>query len=215
MSYEGYSICFCKNGHRVGIVGVYEAAIDICPVCDSTQIFTEEVDLTNGCSCNDNSCCSHEKKRNITGYTEKPCEVCDSKGYIKVPVHSQEFQCSKCLPHVPVETCGECYGTGKVWKLLERTEAVVCPSCKGRGTTFIPMFEISDLINKNIEEKDIHEQTLMVSCVCGKFDVSLKKDEEAICPFCKRKYKAEEELDLNYWCHATELVAKEITEKQS
>jgi len=149
MSYEGYEVKYCSNGHKKDVVDALSTMYDDEDVkpcfCGSDEEYWDSVDETNGCECAHLSteelsdgiqCCAHEKVTKIIGYTMVPCKTCN--GETMVLDKQQEGCCGK-------PDCPECFGT-KI-KYVDSTVNIkrMCPKCFGRGTEPIPVYDISIL----------------------------------------------------------------------
>ena len=91
MSFEGYSNIFCGKGHFITSQDVYNEEEVFC-LCGNTDRFSELIDETNGCFCDelkeDESCPACSKilrEENIIGKSPMKCPECyDGKvGVIK------------------------------------------------------------------------------------------------------------------------------------
>lgn len=82
MSFEGYFNVFCGNGHFVTSRDIYESEEDSFCFCGNKERYTEVIDQTNGCFCNEledgEECpaCSRILKKEI-GEDDKKCS-CDN-----------------------------------------------------------------------------------------------------------------------------------------
>jgi len=145
MSYEGYVVYYCKNGHRLGTKDAYEEDVpEGCDICGEKDYVFDSVDQTNGCECRDNTCAAHEKiiEKDVVKYDPIKCHKCDGLGYIAASNYSISSCCSD-------PKCELCYGTGKKYELQDSEEAInPCPICKGRGKVFVKVYDLSKLIHK-------------------------------------------------------------------
>jgi hypothetical protein len=82
MSWEGYIQCLCENGHQFG-VGPYDEDM-CCDICKGKITWSHPVDETNGCCCDDNSCCAHPLPLKVKTPAEyKECPTCHHKELVK------------------------------------------------------------------------------------------------------------------------------------
>lgn len=122
MSYEGYEVWYCKNGHKVGILYDFSLSDDPnfhCPVCKVKQDFLlDPVDETNGChrGCDGTkkTCPNHELDLKIIGYERIECERCHGKGTFgnyKVFVFDNKVGKRKFVSSADYDVCQDCNGT--------------------------------------------------------------------------------------------------------
>jgi len=150
MSYEGYVVYYCKNGHRVGSRDFYDYLDEYsnCPDCGEKITYENHVDQTNGCFCNElpegEKCEAHEKELRIIKYDSFDCKKCS--GYKNITL-TTEFKNSDCLQcnKENRETCPHCFGTGII--RIEKSFSIShCLDCRGTGKRFVPVFDVSELV---------------------------------------------------------------------
>lgn len=145
MSYEGYSVFYCKNGHRLGVRDAYdyEDSPPKCVICGSSETIIDMVDETNGCECQgEGSCAAHEKitDKDIIKYDPIVCSKCNGLGYI----YSKNYMTTYCCNE---PTCSKCYGTGKEYSLIENYSSIEpCVDCCGRGKKFVAVYNLSRIM---------------------------------------------------------------------
>lgn len=174
MSYEGYEVYYCKNGHRIGSWDVYDPDSPSgycgifdkklrCPICGLVEYVVDCVDQTNGCECEytlketGKKCGSHPKVDKIVGYTGVDCERCSGEKLVKIPDIYESVPCSKCgvdvtLPGSPVfedndpcSACEDCFGMG-VTRMPISFVLIECPDCRGTGKSYVPIYDISPIV---------------------------------------------------------------------
>jgi len=149
VSYEGYEVKYCSNGHRKAVVdaleGLYgDEKVEKC-FCGSDEEYWDSVNETNGCECEHLTdeehskgiqCGAHESVTKIIGYTMVSCKLCKGE---KLVLDQQEEPCCG------EPDCPQCFGTKL--KYIESTVNIKrrCPRCTGRGTEPIPVYDISVL----------------------------------------------------------------------
>jgi len=146
MSYEGYEVKYCGNGHKKAVVDALTTMYDPEEVkpcfCGSDKEYWDSVDETNGCSCEDTDrpqeyqCPCHEKVTKILGYTMIPCRQCNGSG--TVPDVFEEKCCG-------TADCRLCFGTGTKYVDSSCNINRKCPNCLGRGTYPVPIYDIAVL----------------------------------------------------------------------
>lgn len=144
MSYEGYYVYYCKNGHRVGARDSYEDVPDRCDICKATEMMFDSIDQTNGCECKDNSCPAHEKitEKDIIKYDPKTCRNCKGLGY----VDSKNYMIKWCCAD---PKCPKCFGTGKKYVLIFNSSSnEPCDKCCGRGKVFEKVYDLSKIMHR-------------------------------------------------------------------
>lgn len=161
MSYEGYKVYYCKNGHLIGSWDVYDCDNPDgycgysdkkvkCPVCGSEDVVVDCVDQTNGCECEHlpkgQKCSCHERVEEIVAYTETECPECDGKKFVKIPEIYKDTPCEWCEgEEYPLPSCCNCHGQGTLRNPMSYIE-IECQSCQGTGKGYIPVHDISVLI---------------------------------------------------------------------
>ena len=141
MSYEGYYVCYCKNGHRITVRDCYDDMPEKCDVCGETKMMFDSVNQTNGCECEDNTCPAHEKitEKDIIKYDPLICRKCNGLGY----VDSKNYMVICCCTD---PKCPKCFGTGKEYLLTENSAAnEPCDICHGRGKIFVEVYDLSKI----------------------------------------------------------------------
>lgn len=157
MSYEGYIVYFCENGHEIETVDAYDSReATKCPICNSTKFYQDFVNLTNGCYCSDISeaeaaqsirCPAHPTVTKIIGYTQVSCGQCKGTGWVEITSHYKSLSCKDTTP-----TCKQCYGTGR--KMVADVKTMIhCPSCQSTGKIAEAIYDISYLIAKYKKNK--------------------------------------------------------------
>jgi len=161
MSYEGYEVWYCGNGHRIASFGAFDSPGmwdendkgPRCQFCDSQEVHIDHVDQTNGCFCDEleeeETCPCHESVRNIAGYTEVPCDDCFGTQVVEQVAEYLDEPCScKSDP-----ACEECHGTGTRRVPCSWVE-VDCRKCLGTGKTYEPKWDLTPLFEyqKNLNE---------------------------------------------------------------
>jgi len=148
MSYEGYDIYYCANGHEVETVGCYESfETVICPICGSTEFYRDAVDETNGCYCDEileegERCPAHPSVTKVIAFTLIDCPYCKGTKTVSMPSTYKDEPC-ECAS----TGCEVCFNT-KVKRVPDNEITVQCPTCKGRGFTGEPVYDIQVLIDK-------------------------------------------------------------------
>lgn len=143
MSYEGYVVYYCGNGHLKSTKDAYVTSDDEpCKVCGNEDTFREVIDQTNGCECNPEEgyvCNAHPKVTEIIGYTMIPCEHCNGTGGVpqQGPV--------PCDCGGKNKACILCFGTGDKMVPIEEWEHILCPKCWGRKTMPVPIFDLNPI----------------------------------------------------------------------
>jgi hypothetical protein len=150
MSYEGYEVKYCSNGHKKEVVdalaGMYgDETVKPC-FCGSDEEYWDSVNETNGCECEYLSdeerakgvkCGAHEKvPQKPIGYTMVKCKECNGSGMVMDVVEE------KCCGKIDCELC---FGTGTKYTPSSCNIFRRCPICLGRGTEPVPKYDISVL----------------------------------------------------------------------
>ena len=153
MSYEGYEIGYCKNGHEVYIGDSYLSPVNLtCPVCGETEMVLDYIDYTNGCECDTDCykkqgkrCPAHPTKLDLIKYDSIICKTCSGRGYTKV---STMFSTKKCFcDRNP--SCSICFGTNCVYMpYIDTMSDILCDVCFGRGTSFVPVYDLTPLLKQ-------------------------------------------------------------------
>ncbi len=117
MSYEGYTNHFCSNGHYLAYRDCYDNDDNLYCFCGSKVFFTESIDETNGCCCEDGkTCCAHshvlQKQIRVD---KKPCHC--NHGKVMVT---------------------------KDYKTKEQIE-IDCPNCQGTFQLDVPVYDVSSI----------------------------------------------------------------------
>lgn len=134
MSYEGYDVIYCANGHRIGIYDAYDdQRPTTCAICGDTSFILDVVDQTNG---------EGEERiteKDIQKYDALNCPICKGLGY----TDTKEHQVKNCCTN---PTCNKCYGTGQEYYLVDYgTNLESCETCNGRGKIFAEVYNLSNL----------------------------------------------------------------------
>lgn len=145
MSYEGYDVMYCINGHNCMEIQDYEKKS--CPICGETEFVFDSVDQTNGCCCHKypdgKKCPAHESVTKIVGYKGIECEHCKGTGIRTINCKWDLAPCEDCIG----KSCDKCKGTGRIPKVAEKIQAH-CNICYGTGIFQEPEFDVSHLIEK-------------------------------------------------------------------
>jgi hypothetical protein len=160
MSYEGFVVKYCKNGHRKttvnALVDMYDGEeAEPCKICGEKEEVCDSVDETNGCECEylteeqRNSgvqCPAHESisYKDIIGYDKVKCKNCNGRGRVLI----KTFVPVDCSCGGKDKKCLECFGTGTAIHLYEGLNEgthMDCLTCQGRGFTFVPRFDLKYL----------------------------------------------------------------------
>lgn len=156
MSYEGYEIQYCNNGHRVTSYDAhYTTPEKSCPICGCEEFTYDSVDQTNGCCCNvpEYKCYAHAQELQVVKFDKLDCPDCGGSGFIPA---SNSFCVKSCICRGNPD-CESCYGTNTVYTQYRgSTVSVLCSKCEGRGTAFVPVFDLTPLHD---EENDESRQT--------------------------------------------------------
>jgi len=160
MSYEGYYVYYCENGHKVITKDAYDSPPDgPCPICKSKEYLFDSIDLTNGCECEyltqeerdaGIKCACHEEELDIIGWSPDKCPDCRGIGIIELPMIYKDELCS-CLAESAGDSwgdpvCPECFGTGNRRIADSRTFIkLMCPECKGTGLIYTERYDIDPL----------------------------------------------------------------------
>jgi len=144
MSYEGYVVIYCGNGHRLNTRDAYEGGREPTCWCGNKELFFDSVDQTNGCDDYKNpdcKCPAHEKVNNEPIAFDQSTEECwRCKGTKIEPILGQE-PCGCKNPR----TCTTCQGTGS--KPIKVAEGP-CKDCHGTGFEIEEVYDITVLKDK-------------------------------------------------------------------
>lgn len=141
MSYEGYYVYYCKNGHRVAVRDCYDDVPEKCDACGETNMLFDSVDQTNGCECKNNTCPAHERitQKDIIKYDPIKCTECNGLGYVNSRGHNVHRCCSD-------PKCEKCFGTGEHFVIVENPLSLEsCDFCHGRGKIFVDVYDLSKI----------------------------------------------------------------------
>ena len=182
MSYEGYEVHYCENGHRIRYADAYDSyyddeRTDPCPVCGSTTFYCDYVDQTNGCQCEyvfpemfpdfkggmadlneaqtkemEESCGAHETVDTVSSWSPVPCSSCDGSGTKKIVKRRKPEPCPVCKEFGEKNSCDLCKGSGYVMVPSEWIDGT-CPDCEGRGHKYAEVWDISKLKAKRYENE--------------------------------------------------------------
>ncbi len=174
MSYEGYEVYYCVNGHKQGCFDcsdfIEESDLSPCHVCGSTDFLRDSCDQTNGCQCVEwvfpemfadfkggvadlssvqrkemgRSCGGHEEVDTVVGWSPFVCSECGGSGGTELVIEWVAEPCRFCKGVNP--TCRECNGTRVTMRPAKRVSAG-CPVCRGRGKMFAEIWDVSRLAN--------------------------------------------------------------------
>lgn len=158
MSYEGYVVYYCENGHRVATLDamevMYEGRSDlVCEVCGSKVMVEDHVDQTNGCFCDQlpaekRPCHSHERPLTQVGWTSTTCPQCDGTRSVEVVLYYEDAKCScKGVDG----TCRNCFGTSHL-RIAGGTTMANCPRCRGTGLVWEEKYDLTPLLKKAARE---------------------------------------------------------------
>jgi hypothetical protein len=154
MSYEGYKIQFCAHGHEMQLDEhiLFEDNVCFCGE-HAEHEYIDCVDLTNGCDVlpdgsHDPNCYAHRHINTILGYTKKKCKYCNDNGFVITAILYKNEICNIC--DGKNKACSTCFGTGIIRIPFERN-MIHCPHCKGTGFEYVPIYDISSLINNSID----------------------------------------------------------------
>ena len=149
MSYEGYEVKYCSNGHKKAVADALSSMYDeenVIPCfCGSDEEYWDSVNETNGCECEHLTdeerskgiqCCAHEEVTKIIGYTMVPCKECKGTTMVFDTVETE------CCGKVD---CPECFGTKIKYAPSSCNIQRKCPTCLGRGSEPVPIYDISPL----------------------------------------------------------------------
>jgi len=148
MSYEGYVVYYCANGHWVDRLDSYEEGYHlICKVCGSVEMVTDRVDQTNGCTCSQipekfRPCPCHEKELKQLGWDSFECNYCKGGGIVERIIHYYPEDC-ECKGGDPA--CRKCHGTGQKHEPSTWDNTTHCTPCRGTGKLWEERYDITPL----------------------------------------------------------------------
>jgi hypothetical protein len=151
MSYEGYVVYYCENGHRVDMLDSYEAfsaSAPVCKICGTPAVHRDYVDQTNGCTCSQlpekhRPCPCHEKELKQLGWDSFECNYCKGSGIVESHIHHYAPVDCECKGEDPA--CRKCFGTGQKHEPASWGHNTDCAYCKGTGKLWEERFDISPL----------------------------------------------------------------------
>jgi hypothetical protein len=161
MSYRGYEVVYCKNGHRIGTESYYWAEFTDkdkekpgCPYCGCKERVVDVVNQTNGCECEfypeedrdpNKPCACHERELDQIGWTPWSCRSCGGAGKVSCIT---DWRDEPCVCNGEDLLCSHCHGTGTA-RVIEGEQEVDCTRCAGTGTTYVEKWDISPLIHED------------------------------------------------------------------
>jgi len=167
MSYEGYDVWYCRNGHRL----YHEASLpfrdqpkELCEVCGEPPFVFDSVDLTNGCYCSSLSeeelkkhgqCPAHETVKIVLGWDNVKCPSCKGGHFQKLVATWSWKACPECYSKKKV--CHRCRDRGII-PIPEKLVEVECRQCHGSGVIQVERWDISHLIERLRKQEEYYKE---------------------------------------------------------
>lgn len=157
MSYEGFELWYCPQGHFLGHHDAHEyyghdydinPESENCSVCgqiNQKNVLIDYIDQTNGCFCDEldydeKPCSAHPSVTEVIGYDFRECPICEGTGEIRVPTWYIPINCS--CGKDPI--CPICFGTGHERKPGGIVK-IACEKCKTTGKVPVERWNIECL----------------------------------------------------------------------
>lgn len=146
MSYSGYEVRYCINGHQGPRYDAFDIPeLDpICPLCKEFMDIKDCVDTTNGPG--------KEKITKINGYDFMTCPDCKD-GFVKIHRLFKTNSCNcKEKGKISVGNCSKCFGRGVIFVPDETTIIeMACRKCNGVGKIAVPVYDLTPFGKKFIK----------------------------------------------------------------